>query len=223
MRVYPVIQGLRLTYFFFSFSLSAAAVFFEPPGDDAPKEATGGASRNHSCLQQLPIPLLPANHLGLTQAERPTILVNLPPAHNAQQAFFSLQDEQNNHHYQTIVSLPAEAGIFKLKLPTTAPALEVGKNYKWSLVILCNGFLEPDSPDVTGWVRRINPTLEPTATSLETISQLAAAGIWYDTVSSLADLRQAAPTNPIVSTHWKELLVSVGLDQLAHQPLLEGE
>jgi hypothetical protein len=116
--------------------------------------------------------------------------------------------------------------VIGVKLPASAPALEVGKNYKWSLVMVCGGELEPDSPGVEGWVRRVAPT--PTLksqkqleVSLESASELAKAGIWYDALSALAQLRQAQPENLALSAHWKELLESVKLDAIATEPLIK--
>ena len=209
------------------------AVTFKPPGDQAPTQSTGGASRdggqcfsNATKTSASVTPLMPNTNHGLTLAERPTLFVHVPQT-TAKEAFFSLQDEQSNEHYQTTLLLPDKPGVIGVKVPDDAPALQTGKNYKWSLVIVCDEELEPDSPGVSGWIRRVepNPSLvnqTKLAASLESTSKLAEAGIWYDALSTLAQLRRSQPENQTLTKDWQELLKSVGLDAIATEPLIEN-
>jgi hypothetical protein len=48
----------------------------------------------------------------------------------------------------------------------------------------------------------------------------AQAGIWHETLTSLADLYRKAPNNSQVVTNWRDLLTSVGLDKIAREPLI---
>jgi Domain of Unknown Function (DUF928) len=205
-----------------------AKVTFRPPGDRAPKTSSGAASRGNSTCgfseqtnKATVTPLLPpATNIGLTMAERPTIFVYIAPT-NAKKAFFSIQDEDSNHVYQQEVNLPQKPGVMEVKLPTEAPELKTGKNYKWSLVMICTAYLEPDSPSVSGWVRRVESRhIINNLVTLESASMLAQTGIWYDTLSTLAQMRRNQPNNQAVSASWQELLESVGLDGIANEPLI---
>ncbi|WP_293072969.1 MULTISPECIES: DUF928 domain-containing protein [unclassified Moorena] len=212
-------------------SLPSQAVMFQNGKNPAPKTGRGGASRGEDiCFSDAKTttssvtPLMPATNVGLTVAERPTLLVYVPQT-SAKEAFLSFEDEQRNHHYQSFIRLPNQPGVMAVELPPQAPPLKVGKNYQWSLVMICGEYLEPDSPEVTGWVRRVeaNSTLMNQKTlkaSLKKASLLAESGIWVDTVSTLADLRRAEPKNSVYLSHWEELLQSQGLTAIANQPLL---
>ncbi len=198
----------------------AAKVTFRPPGDRAPKTSSGAASRDASaCIANQTgaavTPLLPTTNIGLTMAERPTVFVYVPQT-NAKKAFFSIQDEESNHIYESSVSLLQKPGVVEVKLPEDAPGLKIGKNYKWSLVMICTADLEPDSPFVSAWVRRVkaHPVNNWDAT-LESASLLAQIGIWYDTLSTLAQLRRNQPNNQAALASWQELLESVGLNAIA--------
>jgi hypothetical protein len=208
-----------------------AQVTFNPPKAQAPKTSSGGASRDGSSCgfdtrtnpRVAVTPLLPRTNIGFTVAERPTVLVYVPQT-TAKKAIFSLEDEQANQHYQTTLRLPNKPGVMAVKLPNSVPALKTGKNYQWSLVMICTEDLEPDSPWVSGWIRRVepNPSLknQPNLTaSVELASKLARMGLWYDSVSTLAQLKRSQPNNPTVATSWQELLKSVGLNAIANQPL----
>jgi hypothetical protein len=206
---------------------SMAQVTFNPPKEQAPKRSTGGASRDAStCGADMSAttkasvtPLLPKTNIGLTVAERPSILIYVPQT-NAKKALFGLQDEQGKHSYRTTLSLPQKPGVIEINLPSSVSALKIGKNYQWSLVMICTEELEPDSPWVSGWIRRVesnrNLNNQPT---LELASKLANMGIWYDSLSTLAELKRRQPNNPTVVTSWQQLLHSINLNEIAEAPL----
>ncbi len=216
---------------FLAWMTPLGAVTFEPPGDRAPKQANGGASRNGGqCPSDAAetskslTPLIPGTNLGLTIAERPTLFAYIP-ATSAKQVFFSIQEESGKHLYQTMLPLPASAGAIGIPLPKEAPPLQVGKNYLWSVVMVCGEELEPDSPMASGWIRRtearaaVSDRTEAGAT-LEAAAELAEAGIWYDTLAALAQLRRSQPENAEITANWQELLQSVGLEAIATEPLV---
>ncbi len=205
-----------------------AQTSFIPPGTLAPSRTTGGASRGDSCAigkatksNASIVKLLPKSNIGLTEEQRPSIMVYIP-ATIAQKAFFSIQDENFNHHYQTTLELPEEAGVMSIKLPRESPALETGKNYQYSLVMICGEDLEVDSPFVSGWIQRVQPkgNLTLQKPSVELASQLASNGLWYDAVSTLAELRKSQPSNQSVVNSWQQLLNSAGLSKIAQEPIV---
>lgn len=213
-------------------SRSVVQVTFEPRGDGTPDDTAGGASRDGGICPQDSValgspvtPLMPATLQGLTLAEHPTFFVYVPQT-SAQKALFVLKDASEDYYYQKTISIPRTAGIVSFKLPTDAPALEIGKSYKWSFVMMCGEALRPDSPRVEGQVERIEPTPALSA-RLETLSSLERAalygkdGVWYDTLTSLADLRRSQPNDVGLATTWEELLKSVGLGGIANQPLIQ--
>ena len=223
----PILLGLGVILFQ---SLPTKAIMFEPPKREAPKRTTGGASRDgEQCLSGATTtdnsltPLLPSSSLGLTVAEHPTVFIYIPQT-SADAVFFSLQDEQENSYYQKTLKLPDHPGVIAINLPNNIPPLQVGKNYQWSLAMICGQELEPDSPVVTGWIRRVDPNLETEhqqglQTSLQSANMLARDGIWYDALATLAQLRRSQPENRLIIAHWEELLTSVGLNAIAKSPL----
>lgn len=206
-------------------------VKFDPPGPGKPKETAGGASRGNSCAQEQAsvggcvTPLMPVNQEGLTVTERPTFLVYVPET-SAKQVFFRLVDESKTYQYQKKIALPGKGGIVSFKLPEDAPALEVGKNYQWTFILIGEQGLRPDSPGVQGEIRRVelNPALN---SQLQQVSPLERAalygkeGIWYETVGTLAELVRSQPMDKDLAETWQQLLSSVGLEAIAAQPLVQ--
>lgn len=213
----------------------AGKITFKPPGEPAPKETAGGASRTgigetaacssaRTGIGKSVTPVLPTNNIGFTLTEHPTVFVYIPLS-TARKAFFSVQDEENNNVYQTDIELPSQPGVMQLKLPPDAPGLKTNKNYKWSLVMICTADLEPDSPFVSGWIRRVeyktNIRNNNKSITLDSVSKLAETGIWYDTLATLAQLRMNQPNNLLLATSWQDLLDSVGLNAIANEPLVQ--
>lgn len=210
---------------------SVLRITFDPPGPGKPKDTAGGASRDGNlCAQELAAssscvkPLLPTTQEGLTVAERPVFMAYVPQT-SAKQVFFSLVDENNQHIYQTKVPITGNSGILSIQVPDTAPALEVGKNYNWTFIIVGEQGLRPDSPGVQGSIKRVetNTTLKnqlANASPLERAALYGKAGIWVDTFGTLAALRKSQPQDVTLAENWKQLLTSVGLETIANQPLL---
>lgn len=215
-------------------SNSIARVTFDPPFDGQPDSTAGGASRDGGICPQDAIipstsmkPLMPENQGGLTVADRPTFFVYVPET-SAKTVLFVLKDETEteDYYYQKTIPIARTAGIISVKLPSDAPAMEIGKRYRWSFVLLCGGDLRPDSPGIEGQIQRVaeNPALSnqlKNSSLLERAALYGKDGLWYDTLTSLAELRRSQPQDTTLAATWEDLLKSVGLEAIATKPLLQ--
>ncbi len=198
-------------------------VEFGAPGDASPQTSVGGGTRSDSLPELTAV--LPTTQQGHTISARPTFFVYLPPT-ASNQVFFSLQDEQGNAHYQTMLEISGAGGIVSVTLPEDAPPLELGKNYLWFFApIEPQGILRPDNYGVVGWVKRVEPlTLNQGDAALSPIDRAtsyAKAGIWYDTLDILVSAKRLQPQDATLTKEWKELLEQVGLEAISTQPLGE--
>ncbi|MFK0730139.1 MAG: DUF928 domain-containing protein [Gloeotrichia echinulata GP01] len=231
---YPILGITLITFSMVSIWItpSRAGVTFKPPGAQAPKRSSGGASRDGNicgfttkATNNVSVtPLIPTTNIGLTVAEHPTIFVYVPGT-KAQKALFTLQDDGSKSYYHTTLNLPEKPGVMEVKLPNSVPGLKIGKNYQWSLVMICAEELETDSPWVGGWIRRVEADRRLNQQShkpisLDLISQLAETGIWYDSLSLLAQLRRSQPHDLSLTHAWEELLKSANLNAIANEPLV---
>lgn len=215
-------------------------VIFEPRSDQpAPGTTRGGGRRNDSkCWQdrqssqspaqaqsseQLLTPLLrsPLDEPQLTVSSRPTFLVYIPQT-SAKAVELSLEDADGNGIYQTAMNLTGTPGIISISLPTSAPELEMGKDYKWIVSMVCQTGA-PEDWFAEGSVRRVQADssliqveqVEP----LDQVALYAKSGIWFEAVANLAALRKAQPNNPEIASAWEELLEEAGLGAIANAPL----
>jgi Domain of Unknown Function (DUF928) len=208
--------------------------FKSPPDEKNPDRTVGAGSRQDGiCSQdatQVPtvdrsslMALVPTSNYGLTLAERPTFFIALPKT-SARQIVLSIRDNGTQHHSQTFLSIADSPGIIKLSFPENASPLEVGKDYQWSVVLVCGEKPGPNDPAIASWVRRIEPP-SPLPSELQQENSLAQAiwygerGLWYDSLTALIQARQAQPDSQVMADIWTNFLTSVGLQKISSEPL----
>ncbi|MEA5601595.1 DUF928 domain-containing protein [Nostoc sp. UHCC 0252] len=218
-----------------------------PPDRSAAGSRGGAASRGCDAANQTVTALVPTYQQtlnqnkqavvpitqvwGLTNAEHPYFLFFVPyKASSIANIEFVLQERTNNKSqtlYRTYLIPPESPGIISVHFPPNESSLQVGKMYHWffKVRVQCD-HKQPTKLDyVDGWVQRVNQNTTLTeqlkqATPQQKATLYAANGIWYDAVVSLAQLRHSNPQNEILLAEWKSLLYSVGLEEIANQPLI---
>jgi len=159
---------------------------------------------------------------GLTTVASPTFWFYVPYALTSKlPIIFVLQDEQGKNIYKTsLTTSRTQPSITKISLPSEV-TLDVGKMYRWYFVVDCH----PDAPpQVNGWVQRttLSPTLSrqlQTATPQQRAALYASNGIWYDALTTLAQLRNLDPKNAQLLSNWVSLLNSAGLGAIARESI----
>jgi hypothetical protein len=152
------------------------------------------------------------------------------PKSQAKLAEFALYETDENQDdkdpvYVTTFSVSGAPSVASLTLPANAtiPPLVVGKDYHWSVSIICNPDDRKRDVRVDAWVQRVNPDaalqekLAKVATN-DRVLLYADNGLWFDTLTTLADLRCANPKDASLLASWVALLKSVKLDAIAEQP-----
>ncbi|MGI0486930.1 DUF928 domain-containing protein [Pantanalinema rosaneae CENA516] len=205
-----------------------------PPSDmGAPGSRSSGASRGICLGSQDIIALMPIYPQGrsqlvwgLTTVDHPTFWFYVPSVTGpAAEMEFVLRDQSGQKLYETKADL-TQAGVMGVTLPTTAPTLTTGDRYQWYFKVRCPAAPSQLPKYVNGWIERraIAPTLASQlqqATPAQRAALYAQQGIWFDAVTTLAQLRQSQPNDATLAQQWAELLESVQLPELATQPLLK--
>lgn len=207
-------------------ALKDRSITFIPPNRGAPSNRHSAATRSACSSEKKLTALIPEKNPALTTAEYPVLFYYLPQT-SAQTLEFVLLDQENTEIYKTNFAPTRTPGIVSLNLSAFKglPPLEIGKNYHWYFLINCAP--QDSSADifVDGEVRRIE--LDPilanqlkTAKPRDRAFVYAVNGIWYDTLRALAEARQSSPNDSSLADEWADLLKSVGLDEIARQPLV---
>jgi hypothetical protein len=201
--------------------------------DSAPQDRPGGGGARPVCsdssasictslglMALVPFPET-EQAWGQTLQAAPTLWFYIPyPSTAIHRLEFELWDEENQLIAQDQqIPIPTTPGVIRYQIPDTV-SLEVGKTYRWYFLLR----LDPDNPSLdeqtNGRIERIAPSSEllnqlETSSLLEQAQYLAAAGIWYDTLTVLAELYPDRPEA------WRNFLQTTGLDHIAEEPLIQ--
>ena len=136
-------------------------------------------------------------------------------------------DDQEKEFYDTTVLLPQAAlqnrgGVVEFKIPEVDAGLTIGQNYEWSLVLMCNGELRPDSPTLSGFIKKVeakNIDVDE-ASSLDRAIAYGGAGIWYDLLSTISSMRAEGSNVTDSSQYWADVMSSVNLGVIADAPIV---
>jgi hypothetical protein len=203
---------------------------FRPPRTSTPLNTQGGASRGPVCQDKEselePIPLVPVDsQMGETAAEYPTFFWYMPET-SAPEVEFVLQDENDKVVYKVTYTLAKSAeggtisapGLMSLTLPAFAnlSPLEIGKEYKWQVVLICNSPYHDNDVVRGASIKRVaaDPALAlriQQATPQERVALYKDAQLWHDAVSTLVELQRTRPDDTNLAVTWDRLLSSAGL------------
>lgn len=195
--------------------LSKEIVFldsFEPPGEPEPKDTKGSGSRDDGkCFsnEQKIKPLMPKGNYGLTLKKLPPVSVRLPKT-KAKKVMLSFRDEAGKYYQRAFLPITSN-GIVSFSLPEDKPALKVGKNYQWSLVVVCGNTVQPDDPTFMGWVQRVERTSQierelTNKSAIEKAQWYASRGYWYEMLAEIQQARKNEPDNVQLSTALQKLV-----------------
>ncbi len=179
------------------------------------------------------IALVPSSG-GKTLAANPAILWYMPRIVSenapAPAVEFMLKDANNQKVYSAQYALAKSAGdvagtpgIMRLTISSLYP-LKIGQDYHWELTLRCDSQDSDRTDDliVEGGLKRVEPdpnlaSRVQQATPEERILLYAKAELWYETLTTLVELRRDRPNDKNLADAWKTLLNSVGLSAISEE------
>lgn len=163
-----------------------------------------------------------------TVLAHPTILVRVPDLPSATISFTLQNEDATAELYSTQFELTGdEKGIVGIQIPTSAEPLAVGQKYAWQALISssCGPNLGDFRLGIGSWLERVESTSQldaiEQAPMRDRLTLYAEAGIWQETVSTLAQLRLENPGDTDMNESWASLMQSVNLEELAADPILQ--
>ncbi|MEH1941802.1 MAG: DUF928 domain-containing protein [Nostoc sp.] len=227
-------------------ALAQATTFNQPslpPGPPPGGRIRGGAKRGPGC--PLKKPDLTAlvhfteeansvtNVWGQTTVERPSWFFYVPYTKDLPyEVEFVLKEDPDSKDskeiFQKAIALPDKPGIIRISLPTTVPPLALDKQYRWFFTINCDKQNYSPWTYVEGVIKRVelNPATVKELQTTELLKRYtiyAQNGIWYDALTTLAQLRQKNPKDAALQVEWRNLLSSIHLDDIAAEPILSDQ
>ncbi len=173
---------------------------------------------------------------GLTANEHPTLWFYIPYAQNSiSRIDFILSDEDNPTNktvYRNAIQSFTQPGIINFSLPQTSKPLAIDKLYQWELKLTMKRQLDREI-SVKGWIQRADLNSDLSERIKQSTPELQAAlyaenGLWYDALSTFAELRRDVPAERLrqrpqditIIQDWRNILKSVDLGKLADRPFV---
>lgn len=203
-------------------------------GVGAPANREGGATRGPQCLasDQKFTALVPPSGKVLTAEAYPSFFGYLPKT-SATGVESILRNKNDEEVYRTEYPLNDDgtnvnARILKLKLPEVpgVAALEIGKEYTWELVLICDRTDRSADISIQATLERValDPNLSnklSTATAEEKVLLYSENRLWSETLETLHELIRANPNDPDLKEAWTQLFNSIGLQNISQNTLPE--
>ena len=197
-------------------STSIQQVYQPPPGKPRRQYRKAGGSRgcNRKVTNAITL-LVPEDRIPLTLSEHPTFWWYSSQELSLPLRFTLLEPGQKPIYSQELTL--NKSGLIALTLPETVPPLEVGKEYRWSVSILCNRQKPSQNAVAQAWIERVSvpqPKVEETE-QLSCNLAYARAGLWYDALSCGIS-RSNQPNSPSLMAQeiFSSLLKEVNLDYI---------
>jgi len=193
-----------------------AAPIYTPPRRGAPtsEHRVGGGTRAGKNLPTVTV-LVP-DHTGLTISEQPTLFWFLTEPLDVPMEIVVTEIGADSPLLEHRLPAPAAAGIQRIRLADHNVRLMPGKEYEWSIALVIDAAHRSRDLFATGTIERIEPSSTMSAqiahaSRTEIPAHYAAAGLWYDALTSVSDLVDGSPANPEFRTQRAGLLDQVGL------------
>lgn len=202
---------------------------YNPPNRGAPRSTqatisrgcTQSASAQSNSATPAPLTLLaPNDHDGLTTSGHPTFFWHISTPVSM---VFALTEPGVAQPILEQQIQPQQAGVVQLKMPKDSPELSPGREYRWSVTLICNPDRPSANPFIQSWIKRIPAKPELTQQLAAATSDheraliYAETGFWYDALEAISTAQTANPVDPSILEDRLTLLDQAGLRQVVAQ------
>jgi len=160
----------------------------------------------------------------LTASAHPTFLINVPAMDDASGVIYVEDHESGSRNpqlYEATFAVPEAGGIVGISMPTDAPQLEEGKNYRWRVVLNC-GSEDDEANTIVFSGGEIQRVADSSGNVDERLAYYLEAGIWQEVAEILASDRFLDASTG-ADEDWAILMEESGLAQFATTPVVAME
>ncbi len=172
-------------------------------GDKPDRRFVKGAGTRGICKSLPTLAALAPHPTGPTAHDQPSLYWYISTAVNDPIEFSLTAEDEKVHRplFETRITPPVQPGVHQIRLADSGVRLEPGKQYQWSVALVCDP--EHRSKDIVamGFIERAQ---RPDVT-----------GLWYDEVMAASNQIQAAPTDMNLRRKRASLLEQVKLSEVA--------
>ncbi|MBC1236281.1 DUF928 domain-containing protein [Nostoc sp. 2RC] len=223
-------------------------IHFNPPPPPSDRGAPGnrgeGASRGECTQLDVPLTAIVPSYeqqlktgtnqtvtiteiWGLTSREQPSFWFYIPYEKSSIKSLeFVLQTDNDTTIYRQNITAPPIPGIVRVQLQNQKNILEANKPYHWFFKVKVACDSQPGTSNyVEGWVQRVNLDVSlreqiKKSSPREQAAIYAKNGIWYDALTTIAELRLTNVDDSQLAKDWENLLQVVKLEKLVTKALI---
>jgi hypothetical protein len=192
---------------------------YQPPKRGAPGGRVGGGTRG---IQRdvFVLSVLAPDHSGFTVSEQPSLYWFISNSTSYPVELTVMDPKGVQPILETRIPLPVQAGVHRIRLADHGIRLKPGEAYRWFVAVVPDA--ERRSKDILagGAIERVELTdavkaKVAGAKKTELPFVYAEAGLWYDALTAISELIEAAPNDPELRRHRAALLAQVGLPAIS--------
>jgi len=188
---------------------------YQPPKRGAPGGRVGGGTRG-TTREVFVLSVLAPDHSGLTTSEQPSLYWFISKETSLPVELTVMDPQGVQPILETRLPAPVTAGVHRIRLSDFNVHLAPGAAYRWFVSVVPDA--DRRSKDITagGAIERVEmpeglKAKVAQAPKSDLPSVYAEAGIWYDTVTAISELIEAAPQDQALHKQRTALLSQVGL------------
>lgn len=197
-------------------------VVYTPPSPSMmskPGGRVGGSSRGSEAGDLTLFVLAPEDHTGLTTQEQPLLYWYLSRPTSFSIMFTFITDQSDKPLVEKFLTVLPHLDLQRVRLADYGVRLLPGVHYQWSITLV----VDPEHSSKNLLAGGAIEYLEPSLTFRTRLTQAAkrdmprlyaAEGLWYDTVSTLADLLESSPHDVWLRRQRSSLLQQVELPEV---------
>lgn len=193
-----------LSMLLLSVAIPASGSFVPPPNQEPPRSSTSaGGRRGCQGIGTPMLPLAPQANVGLTTSTRPTFAWFVPETETRRIHFFLREYDPVGTGSQEIYDtrMNSTPGVMKFQLPQTAPMLQVGRQYRWKAVLICDPDNEANSIEIQAELKvlpmpaSLGQKLSQVRSSSERANLFGASGFWYDSFAEALNIQDRSASS----------------------------
>lgn len=201
---------------------------YKPRKESTPRARLDGDLRGSDAQNPVVVALVP-DHVGLTLKAQPSLCWYLSQKTSLPITFTLLDPRVIRPILEATIPASTHPGVQCLFLKEYGLTLDRGQQYRWAIVLA----IDPEQPSrdvVSGGMIERMPFEEGCTMGLpcagacteESVNRSAEAGLWYDAISCLCKLIEAAPTDLNLRKRRAALLRQIDIHDVAEYDLRQG-
>ena len=197
-------------------SAQISQVYIPGTNDKKASRTKGSGARGCDLISATDLQLLtPNDHVATTVSSHPTFFWSI--SNTSLPVRFTLVEPGVAKPIMERKFTVTRPGIVGVKLPSDLPGLKLGKEYRWTVSIVCNEERPSENTYAYSWIERVAVTprlaqdLEGVNIQTQRSLVYARSGIWYEALLSSYMSYKAHPQDKIALWYFSRLLNQIGI------------